>query len=120
MLCLSSCSASVNPEDLYGEWKYVKILDVHTPAASTTPEEIAKASPAIRFTQNNDLVIIWGGKPLSQGKFRIEGKMIRYTEHLPGSKTREFPFLVSELTKDELVFETMESESTRVTAKRIK
>lgn len=117
-LCLASCSSAIKPENLYGEWEYVKILNVRNPAESTTAEELAVQKPAIRFTANNDLVIVWGGRQLSHGKFRIDGKMIRYTEELSAGKTREFPFLVSKLTQDELVFETMESEGTRVTARR--
>lgn len=118
-LCLVSCSSSINPEDLYGEWQYINILNVRNPAESTGDEEIAAQKPSILFTKNKDLVITWGGKLLSHGKFRIDGKMIRYTENLPQGKTREFPFLVSELTEDKLVFETMESEATRVTAKKV-
>ncbi|HEY0668385.1 MAG TPA: hypothetical protein VGD22_09440 [Sphingobacteriaceae bacterium] len=118
-LCLVSCSSSIKPEDLYGEWQYINILNVHNPAESTGEEEIAAQKPSILFTKNNDLVIMWGGKQFSHGKFRIDGKMIRYTENLPEGKTREFPFLVSELTEDKLVFETMESEATRVTAKKV-
>ena len=119
MICLVSCSSSIQPEDLYGEWKYIKILNVHTPAESTTADEISAQAPSIRFTKSNELVIMWGGKPLSHGKFRLEGKMIRYTEDLEGGKTREFPFLVSKLTENEIVFETMESEATRITAKKV-
>lgn len=115
-----SCSSTIKPEDLYGEWKYVSILDVYNPSESTTAEEIAANSPSINFDKNNKLVIIWGGKPLSHGKFKMEGKMIRYTENLPGGKFREFPFLVSKLTKEELIFETMDKEAIRVTARRIK
>lgn len=117
-LFLLSCSSSVDPRELYGEWEYVKILNVRSPEESTTKEEIAEESPSIRFSENNDLVIMWGGKQLSHGKFRIEGNMIRYTENLPDGKTREFPFLISELTEDKLVFETMENQATRVTARR--
>lgn len=119
LVCLVSCTSSIKPEDLYGEWKYVKILDVHNPAESTSEEEISAQSPSILFTKNNDLVIMWGGKQLSHGKFHLDGKMIQYNESLPGGKTREFPFLVSILTESELVFETMGVDATRVTAKRI-
>jgi hypothetical protein len=119
VICLVSCTSSIKPEDLYGEWKYVKILDVHNPAESTSEEEISAQSPSILFTKNNDLVIMWGGKQLSHGKFHIDRKIIRYKESLPGGKIREFPFQVSVLTKDELIFETIGSDATRVTAKRI-
>jgi hypothetical protein len=118
VIFFTSCSGAIKPEDLYGEWHYVKVLDIQKPSESTTPEELAAAKPSIIFTKRGDLIMIWGGKQLSKGKFRIEGKMIRYTENLPEGKTREFPFLVSELTKDQLVFETMEREGIRVTARK--
>lgn len=120
LFVITSCSSALKPEDLYGEWKYTEILNVRTPSESTTADEIAAETPSIRFTDKNYLVIMWGGKQLSHGKFRVDGKMIRYTEDLPGGKTREFPFLVSVLTADKLVFETMTSEATRVTARKVK
>lgn len=120
IFCLVSCSSEIKKEDLVGEWQYLKILNVRNPVESTSAEEIAAQQPSIRFTPNNDLIIEWGGKQLSHGKFRVEGKLIRYSEQLSKGKTREFPFLVSELTADRLVFETMESEATRITAKKIR
>ena len=50
---------------------------------------------------------MWGGKRLSHGKFRMEDSMIRYKENLEGGTTREFPFLIKEITNDKLVFENL-------------
>jgi uncharacterized membrane protein len=61
---------------------------------------------------------MWGGKVLSHGKFKTDGKNIRYTETLPDGKTREFPFWVMKLTDKEIVFETMGADGSRVTAVR--
>ena len=125
LICLvvvtSSCTKSVSPEQLYGEWKYVKVENPNQNPPSAMPDEEVKAeNPSIQFSKNNDLVIIWGGKRLSYGKFRMEGSMIRYKENLAGGTTREFPFLIKEITPEKLIFETMEQDATRITAQKIK
>lgn len=114
LLC-SSCSFEIEQNDLVGRWNYIKVVNAD-PEDITSDEELKQASPAIIITETNDLVIEWGGKQLSKGKYKLEGKMIRYTESLEGGRTREFPFLISKLTDTELVFETMEKNYTRVTA----
>jgi len=83
-------------------------------------DEVKANSPSIKFSGENDLVIIWGGRQLSNGKFRMEDRMIRYKENLEGGQTREFPFLVQKISADSLVFETMEHDFTRVTAVKVK
>ena len=116
---LGSCSEDIKPEQLYGEWKYVKVENPHqNPPLVMSDEEVKAENPSIRFSKNNDLVIIWGGKRLSYGKFRMDGSMIRYKENLPGGVTREFPFLIKEITPQRLIFETMEQDATRITAER--
>ncbi len=117
LLLFSSCSNSIKPEELYGKWKYVKV-DNANPQDSLPDGELELQSPAIIFTASNDLIIEWGGKKLSSGKFRMDGKMIRYTEDLPGNQKREFPFLIKSLNKTELVFQTMEHNTTTVTARK--
>jgi hypothetical protein len=115
LLLLSSCSNAINPEDLYGKWNYTKV-DNTNPQDTLPDGELKLQSPAIIFTDKQILIIEWGGKKLSSGKFRMEGKMIRYTEDLPGGQKREFPFLVKSLTEKELIFQTMEQNVTTVTA----
>jgi len=46
----------------------------------------------------------------------LDGMNIRYTEILPGGKTRTFPFFVSKITDKDLIFETLGEEGTMVTA----
>ena len=116
-LFLSSCSNSIAPEDLYGRWEYIMVTNSN-PEESLTAGEIRQQSPSITFSKNQELVIEWGGKRLSYGKFRMEGRMIRYTETLDDNKTREFPFLITKLTDSELVFQTMEQKFTTVTAEK--
>ena len=115
LFLFASCSASIEQKDLYGRWHYVKVVNAD-PEDITSDEELKQASPAIIFTDTNDLTIEWGGKQLSKGKYKLDGKMIRYTESLGGGRTREFPFLISKLTDTELVFQTMEKNYTIVTA----
>ena len=117
VLFLSSCINSVRTEDLYGRWNYIKVDNLN-PADSLTIVEIRNQSPVIIFSKNKNLVIEWDGKQLSHGTFRLEGKMIRYTEFLEGNRKREFPFLIKKITDTELIFETMEQNFTRVTARK--
>lgn len=117
VLLFSACSDPIQPAELYGKWKYVKV-DNANPQDSLPDGELELQSPAIIFTTNNDLIIEWGGEKLSSGKFRMDGKMIRYTEDLPGNRKREFPFLIKSLSNTELVFQTMEQSSTTVTARK--
>jgi hypothetical protein len=117
ILLLSSCSNSVKPEQLYGTWRYIKVENAN-PEDAQPDGELKLQSPAIIFNENHDLIIEWGGKKLSSGKFRMDGKMIRYTEDLPGNQKREFPFLIKSVSETELVFQTMEHNATTVTATR--
>ncbi len=119
LVCCSGCTFSIDREKLNGTWNYEVMQNLHPSTSDTiTAAEMRANAPFIRFSKSNELTMIWGGKTLSQGTFRIEGKMIRYKEALPGGTFREFPFLVSRLTDDELVFETMARESVRVKAVR--
>ncbi|MDO8992964.1 hypothetical protein [Daejeonella sp.] len=117
LLFFSSCNNSIEQKDLYGKWNYVKVVNAD-PEDITSDEELKQASPAIIFTEINDLIIEWGGKQLSKGKYKLDSKMIRYTESLEGGRTREFPFLIRKLSDNELVFQTMEKNYTLVTAIR--
>jgi hypothetical protein len=112
-----SCSGSIDPQQLYGEWNYVKVVNAD-PEDITSDVELKQAKPVIFFSESQELKIEWDGKQISTGKFKLDGKMIRYTETLEGGRTREFPFLISKLTDTELVFQTMEKNYTRVTAIR--
>jgi hypothetical protein len=119
LLFFASCKSSINPEDLYGKWKYIKVENPNAnPPDSVSSSDLQAQAPYIQFTKNNDPVIMWGGKVLSHGKFKTDGKNIRYTETLPDGKTREFPFWVMKLTDKEIVFETMGQDGSRVTAVR--
>ncbi|SDS38730.1 hypothetical protein SAMN05216490_1064 [Mucilaginibacter mallensis] len=117
LLLIAACKPAVKPENLYGTWKYIKVENPNeTPPDSVSKSTLQEESPSIRFSKGDSLTIVWGGKILSHGTFVLDGMNIRYTEILPGGKTRTFPFYVSEITDKELIFETLGEEGTRVTA----
>jgi hypothetical protein len=117
VLLITACKPALKPDSLYGTWKYIKVENPNeTPPDSVSKSTLQEESPSIRITQGDSLTIIWGAKILSHGKFVIDGMNIRYTEILPGGKTRTFPFYVSEITDKELIFETLGEEGTKVTA----
>jgi len=119
LMLIYGCSGSIAPEKLYGEWEYIKVEGPKQDPPYLMPDdELREQHPSITFSNGNDLVIMWGGKKLSHGRFRLENMMIRYRETLQNGASREFPFLVKELSADRLVFETMEHDFTRVTARK--
>jgi len=117
ILFITACKSSINPDNLYGKWKYIKVVNPNSiPPDSVASDDLAAQAPYIQFAKNDSLVIMWGGKVLSRGKFKIDGRNIRYTESLADGKTREFPFWVSKLTDKEIIFETTTQDKSRVTA----
>jgi len=117
--CFAACKSTISADDLYGRWRYLKIEKPNDPGDVISDAAVAAQSPYIQFSKDNSLVIMWGGKVLSHGKFTIDGHNIRYTESLPDSTTRQFPFWVSKLTDKDLIFETLGHEGSRVTAVKV-
>lgn len=116
VLFVTACKPSLSPDSLYGSWKYIKVENPNqTPPDSVQHDELQAASPSIRFTKTDSLIITWGGKVLSKGVFAIQNQNINYTEDIPGGK-RKFPFYVSKIDDKNMVFETLGEEGTRVTA----
>lgn len=117
VLACAACSLSVEQEKLVGRWDYLKIENLNPSSDdSTTAADLKQAKPYIYFSADHKLQIYWDGKLLSSGDYKLDGKMIRYTEKLPDGGKREFPFLVSSLSDSQLVFQTMSREGTSVTA----
>ena len=117
LMLLTACSGTISPEKLTGTWNYVHIEELNPNAEDpTTDQDLKNAKPFIRFSKDQKLEIVWQGKTLSSGNFKMEGKMIRYTENLPDGSQREFPFLIKELSDHKIVFETMSRDGARVTA----
>jgi hypothetical protein len=117
LILLAACKPAIKPSDLYGTWKYLKVENPNAnPPDSISHYDIVQQAPYIKFTTDDSLIIIWGGKLLSHGKFTIAGNNIQYKEDLPGGKTRSFPFYISKIDSKNLVFETLGEEGARVTA----
>ena len=116
VIVTSSCNQSLSPEDLYGKWNYIRVEHNGDPTDTIHTSDLIKQKPYIQFTKNNKLQIVWDGRVLSHGKFRIDGHNIRYTETLADSSTREFPFWVSELSDKKIVFNTIGADGSKVTA----
>ena len=116
-LVLASCSNAIDEDQLYGRWNYIAVENFN-PTDSLSRDELTAQAPAIVFSIDNKLVIEWGGKQLSHGTYKMDHKMIRYTEFLEGGGKRNFPFLINELGDKVLVFQTMEQNYTRVKAKK--
>jgi hypothetical protein len=117
VVLLTSCKPAIKSADLYGTWKYLKVQNPNeTPQDSVGHDELLAQAPFIRFTKSDSLIITWGGKVLSRGKFVMDGNNINYTEILPDNSTREFPFYISKIDGKNLVFETLGEHGTRVTA----
>lgn len=117
---LTACKPAVTPDKLYGKWDYIKVENPNSnPPDSVSSTELQVQKPYILFFKDS-LLIYWGGKILSRGTFRVDGSNIRYKEILAGGKTRDFPFWVSKLTDNDLVFETTGEDGSKVTAARIK
>lgn len=116
LLLMTSCKPNVKPASLYGTWKYLKVENPNeTPPDSVGHDALHEANPSIRFTKDDSLIITWGGKVLSKGKFTTDHQNINYAEDIPGG-TRKFPFYVSKIDETNIVFETLGEQGTRVTA----
>lgn len=116
LLVLVSCKASIKPEDLVGKWTYIKYESVNKSLESYVDLEHQK--PYIVFKADGVCEIHSSGKLLSKGTFALENTIIRYVEVLDGGAKREIPFLINELEGNQLVFETMDVEVKRITARK--
>jgi len=117
---VSGCTPSMKPQDLYGEWKYIKVENPNqSPPNSTSEEELSENDPSVIFTSKGDMVMIWGGKQLSHGTFKLEYPTISYRESMADGNIRNIRFLIKKFDQDFLVFETMEADAVRVTARKV-
>lgn len=115
-----SCSSPMETKDLYGEWKYIKVENPNqNPPNTTSEEELAENDPSISFNSKAEMVMIWGNKQLSHGTFKLEYPTISYQERMKDGKIRDIRFLIKKFDKDILVFETMEADAVRVTARKV-
>jgi len=115
----SACTRSVKDEEVLGIWQYIKIENPNQ-GEVTPDEELKENDPSIRFSEGNKLEMIWGGKVLSEGTYHIEYPVINYQENLKERGSRKIRFLIKKFEDDILVFQTMEADAVRVTARKLK
>jgi hypothetical protein len=116
-LCLIlSCKPSVNSGGLYGKWDYIKIEHPKGDRPDMAAAELKQQGASIKFLKDSTFVIMWGGKPLSKGKFIADGDKIQINENLPDGTTRNFAFYITKASDKEITFETKGDENSRVTA----
>ncbi|MBK0382618.1 hypothetical protein I5M32_06545 [Pedobacter sp. SD-b] len=104
---------------LIGKWNYVS-YEYANKSLDKPLADITLQKPSIVFYQNGNAEIFSSGKVLSKGTYYLEDKIIRYEEVLPNGQKRKIPFLINELNDNELVFQTMDSETLIITAKKEK
>jgi len=117
LLLAASCKPAVKAENLYGTWKYIKLENREAdPPDSMTSYHLQANSPSIKFSTNDSVIIIWSDTVLLRGKFTVDGDKINVDQTLPGGKSHQFPFYVSELTDKRIIFETHGADGSKVTA----
>ena len=117
VLVIAACKPAITPEKLYGTWKYTKVENPGANPPSTDPDwKLKMDNPSIVFSKNNELIIWWGGKVLAHGTFKVDKENIMVKQDMPDGTTHEFPFYVSQFKDNQMVFETLGTEGTRVTA----
>nr|WP_039447580.1 hypothetical protein [Pedobacter glucosidilyticus] len=118
---LFACKQSLRTEEIEGKWLYQKVEFLRqNPIIITEGEELKADEPYVVFEKSGKAKIVSSGKILSEGTFVLDGYIIRYEEVLPDGQKRAIPFLVKELNTQQLVFETMDQDTKRITAKKIK
>jgi len=111
-----SCKPSVNSSGLYGKWDYIKIEHPKGDRPDMGAAELKQQGASIEFLKDNNFVITWGGKALSNGKFTANDDKIQLNENLPDGTTRSFTFYITKANDKEITFETKGEEQSRVTA----
>ena len=119
LIMFSGCTRSVENKYIYGVWQYVKVENPNQ-GQVTPSEELKENNPSIQFSEGNKLEMIWGGKVLSEGTYHIAYPVINYEEDLKEKGSRKIKFLIKKLEDDILVFQTIEADAVRVTARKLK
>lgn len=118
-LLFLSCSLPFKEEELIGEWVYKKVeFTNQQPVVIQEGQDLDEKYPSIQFTKDKKCKIFSGGKVISEGTYFLEKDIIRYEEVLQVGFTRKIPFLIKKLENNEIIFETLEKDVKRITAKR--
>ena len=118
LFVMPSCKQVLTPQTLAGKWNYIKVENPYSPnPPDTVPsQDIALNKPYIQLSATGQLLMMWGGKILSHGTYKIDGQNISYTETITDGNKRTFPFYIKTLTDKQIIFETKEQDAVRVTA----
>lgn len=119
LLIFSSCGKSFNEKALIGEWIYQKVeFTNQQPVIIQDENDLSEKHPSILFNKDKTCKIFSGGKIISEGTFFLEKDIIRYEEVLQVGIKRKIPFLIKKMEDNVLIFETLEKDVKRITAKR--
>jgi len=119
LICLfaAACTSGLDTKQLEGKWKYVKVgVPNSSPPDTVTTADLEENKPYIEIKADGNYNIMWGGKLLSHGSYKISGKNLNMHELLADGKSRDFPFFVSTLTDKQITFETVDKGGSQVTA----
>jgi len=114
-----ACQMAPKEDDLIGEWKYTK-FECLNQNLDCPVVDLITMQPSVVFQKKGKAAIYSSGKILSKGTYYLDDNIIRYEEILPDGRQRKIPFLIKKINQNELVFETMESQVKRVSAKKQK
>ncbi len=112
------CCQQIKQADLVGEWHYIQ-LDYLNKSLHPEGADLSDQQPFIIFKKDGAAEIHSSGALISHGTYHLEKEIIRYEEVLSDGSKREIPFLIKELKNEELIFETMEADGKRITAKKV-
>lgn len=117
---LSACKSTVTSNDLTGKWVYTKVEYLNqSPVLVEQEEDLELKSPMIIFNEDGKAQILSDQKIISKGQYTLEAPIIRYEEVLPEGIKRKIPFLIKSLENNVLVFESMDQNTIRITAKKV-
>ncbi len=112
---LIACNGNINQQNLIGKWNYSS-YEYQNKYLNKPLVNIALQKPSIVFNKDGSALIYSSGEILSKGNYHLDGNIIRYEEILTDGQKRKIPFLIKELTEQQLIFQTMDAEVKIITA----
>ncbi|MFD1631033.1 hypothetical protein [Pseudopedobacter beijingensis] len=117
MVSLSACNKQLDKGKLIGKWNYIKVEYLREdPPVVQEGKELEEKHPYLLLSADGNASIFSEDKIISEGKYHIEGDIVRYEEMLEGNIRRKIPFLIKTLDEKNLIFETMDKNTIRITA----
>lgn len=117
IVSLSACNKQIDKEKLIGKWNYIKVEYLsEDPPIVQEGQELEDKHPYLLLSAEGEAIIFAEDKIISEGKYYLEGDIVRYEEMMEGNIRRKIPFLIKSLEAEKLVFETMDKNTIRITA----